>query len=111
MTRILAAGTVRIGGGHPLALIAGPCVIENEAHTLAIARALQAIAKRVGVGLVFKASYDKANRTSVQSYRGPGVDKGLAILRAVKEETGLPVLSDVHEVSQVKPAAQVLDLI
>jgi len=111
MTRILAAGTVRIGGDHPLVLIAGPCVIENEAHTLGIARALQGIAKRVGVGLVFKASYDKANRTSVQSYRGPGIDKGLAILRAVKEETGLPVLSDVHDISQVKPASQVLDIL
>ncbi len=111
MTRILTAGTVRIGGDHPLVLIAGPCVIENEAHTLGIARVLQGIAKRVGVGLVFKASYDKANRTSVQSYRGPGIDKGLAILRAVKEETGLPVLSDVHDISQVKPASQVLDIL
>ena len=111
MSKTLSAGPVKIGGGNPLALIAGPCVIENEAHTLSIARALQAIAERVGVGLVFKASYDKANRTSVQSYRGPGLDRGLAILRAVKEETGLPVLSDVHDISQVKPAAEVLDIV
>jgi 2-dehydro-3-deoxyphosphooctonate aldolase (KDO 8-P synthase) len=111
MSRILSAGPVRIGGSNPLVLIAGPCVIENEAHTLGVAGALQEIAGRAGVGLVFKASYDKANRTSVQSYRGPGIDRGLAILRAVKEETGLPVLSDVHDVSQVKHAAEVLDIV
>ncbi len=111
MSKILIAGTVKIGGSNPLALIAGPCVIENEAHTLNIARALQEIAGRVGVGLIFKASYDKANRTSVQSYRGPGLKRGLAILRAVKEATGLPVLSDVHDISQVKPAAEILDII
>ncbi len=110
MSKILTAGPVKIGGSNPLALIAGPCVIENEAHTLNTARALQEIAGRLGVGLIFKASYDKANRTSVQSYRGPGLDRGLAILRAVKEETGLPVLSDVHELTQVKPAAEVLDI-
>ena len=111
MSKVLSAGPVKIGGSNPLVLIAGPCVIENEAHTLSIARALQEIAARVGVGLIFKASYDKANRTSVQSYRGPGLDRGLAILRAVKEETGLPVLSDVHDISQVKPAAEVLDIV
>jgi 2-dehydro-3-deoxyphosphooctonate aldolase (KDO 8-P synthase) len=77
---------------------------------LTLARALQDIAGRVGIGLIFKASYDKANRTSVNSYRGPGLDEGLAILQAVKDETGLPVLSDVHDISQVKPAAEVLDV-
>lgn len=111
MSKILTAGPVRIGGEHPLALIAGPCVIENREHTLKIARALQQIAVRTGVGLVFKASYDKANRTSVTSYRGPGLSAGLEILRAVKEETGLPVLSDIHDVSQVAPAAKVLDFL
>ena len=110
MSKVLTAGPVKIGGSNQLALIAGPCVIENEAHTLNIARVLQEIAGRLGVGLIFKASYDKANRTSVQSYRGPGLERGLAILRAVKEEMGLPVLSDVHELSQVKPAAEVLDI-
>ena len=111
MSKILSAGSVTIGGDNPLALIAGPCVIENEEHTLSIARALKDIAGRVGVGLIFKASYDKANRTSVNSYRGPGIDKGLKILNAVKEETGLPILSDVHDISQVKAAAEVLDII
>ena len=111
MSKILSAGPVTIGGDNPLALIAGPCVIENEEHTLSIARALKDIAGRVGVGLIFKASYDKANRTSVNSYRGPGIDKGLKILDAVKKETGLPVLSDVHDISQVKAAAEVLDII
>jgi len=111
MSKILSAGSVNIGGDNPLVLIAGPCVIENKEHTLSLARALQEITARVGVGLVFKASYDKANRTSVKSYRGPGIDEGLKILRAVKEETGLPVVSDVHDVSQVKAAAEVLDII
>lgn len=110
MNKILSAGSVKIGGANPLALIAGPCVIENEAHTLMLAEALQEIAARVGVGLIFKASYDKANRTSVQSYRGPGMLAGLKILQAVKDKTGLPVLSDVHDISQIKPAAEVLDI-
>ncbi len=111
MSKVLSVGPVNIGGDNPLVLIAGPCVIENKEHTLILARGLQEIAARVGVGLIFKASYDKANRTSVESYRGPGIDAGLKILRAVKEETGLPVLSDVHDISQVKPAADVLDVI
>jgi 2-dehydro-3-deoxyphosphooctonate aldolase (KDO 8-P synthase) len=111
MSKILSAGPIKIGGDNPLVLIAGPCVIENKEHTLALARALREITERVGVGLVFKASYDKANRTSVKSYRGPGIDEGLNILSAVKEETGLPVVSDVHDVSQVKAAAEVLDII
>ncbi len=111
MTKILSAGPVRIGGDNPLALIAGPCVIENLEHTLALARSLQEIAGRVGASLIFKASYDKANRTSVTSYRGPGITEGLRILQQVKDETGLPVLSDVHDVSQIKPAAEVLDIL
>ena len=110
MTKTVSAGQVAFGGDNPLTLIAGPCVIENESHTLQIARALKDIAARVGVGLVFKASYDKANRTSVTSYRGPGLTEGLRILAAVKAATGLPVLSDVHDISQVEPAAEVLDI-
>jgi 2-dehydro-3-deoxyphosphooctonate aldolase (KDO 8-P synthase) len=106
-----SAGSIAIGGGNPLVLIAGPCVIENQEHTLMLARALQEIAGRVGVGLIFKASYDKANRTSVKSYRGPGLLDGLQILQSVKQVTGLPVLSDIHDVSQVKPAAEVLDIL
>jgi 2-dehydro-3-deoxyphosphooctonate aldolase (KDO 8-P synthase) len=110
MSKILSAGSVKIGGDNPLVLIAGPCAIESLEHTLSMARALREIAERVGVSLVFKASYDKANRTSVKSYRGPGIVEGLKILQAVKEETGLPVISDVHDVTQVKAAAEVLDI-
>ena len=111
MMRSLALGPVSIGADNPLVLIAGPCVLENQEHALTLAEVLQEIALRVGVGLVFKASYDKANRTSVTSYRGPGLDQGLEILRTVKEKTGLPILSDIHDVSQVKPAAEVLDIL
>ncbi len=111
MMKSLALGPFSIGGDNPLVLIAGPCVLENQEHALTLAVALQEIALRVGIGLVFKASYDKANRTSVTSYRGPGLDKGLQILQTVKEKTGLPILSDIHDVSQVKPAAEVLDIL
>ena len=111
MMKNLTVGQVCIGAENPLALIAGPCVLENLEHALSLADSLQKIAMKVGVGLVFKASYDKANRTSVSSYRGPGLDKGLQILQAVKEKTGLPILSDIHDVSQVKPAAEVLDIL
>ena len=100
-----------ITGGNTFFLIAGPCVIESDAHVLLMARAIQAVALKLGVPLVFKASFDKANRTSVESYRGPGLEKGLAALRRVHEETGLPLLTDVHEVSQVGPVAQVCDVI
>jgi 2-dehydro-3-deoxyphosphooctonate aldolase (KDO 8-P synthase) len=110
MNKILSAGSIKIGGDNPLVLIAGPCAIESLEHTLRMARALREIAERVGASLVFKASYDKANRTSVKSYRGPGIVEGLKILQAVKEETGLPVISDVHDVTQVKAAAEVLDI-
>jgi 2-dehydro-3-deoxyphosphooctonate aldolase (KDO 8-P synthase) len=102
---------VRIGGGGPLFLIAGPCVIESEEHAVALARRAKEICGRLGIPYIFKASFDKANRSSVKSYRGPGLEKGLAILRMVKERAGVPVLSDVHETSQVGPAAEVLDVI
>jgi 2-dehydro-3-deoxyphosphooctonate aldolase (KDO 8-P synthase) len=104
-------GDVVFGGGRPLVLIAGPCVIETLEHTLRTAEALQGIAARLGIGLVFKASYDKANRTSVSAFRGPGIDAGLKILARVKNEFGLPVLSDIHDLSQVAPAAEVLDIL
>ncbi len=107
----VSVGQVSFGGENPLVLIAGPCVLENQEHALALADALQKIAARVGIGLVFKASYDKANRTSVTSYRGPGLVEGLQILQTVKEKTGLPILSDIHDVSQVQPAAEVLDIL
>lgn len=111
MMKGLSLGQFSIGADSPLALIAGPCVLESQEHALTVARALQKIALRLGVGLVFKASYDKANRTSVTSYRGPGLKQGLQILQAVKEQTGLPILSDIHDVSQVEPAAEVLDIL
>ena len=100
----------RIGGG-PLALIAGPCVIEDEDTTLEIARRLAETCADLDVPLVFKASYDKANRTSVRSFRGPGIEKGLEILARVKGEVGCPVLSDVHEPGQAERAAAVLDVL
>jgi 2-dehydro-3-deoxyphosphooctonate aldolase (KDO 8-P synthase) len=99
-----------IGDGG-LVMIAGPCVIESEAATLEVARALRDCAAALSLPLIFKASFDKANRTSVTSYRGPGLEPGLKILAKVKAETGLPVLSDVHQVSQVAPAAAVLDVL
>ncbi len=111
MVREVRVGDAVFGGGRPLVLIAGPCVIENLEHSLRTAEALQKIAARLGIGLVFKASYDKANRTSVNSFRGPGIEAGLEILARVKAETGLPVLSDIHDLSQVTPAAEVLDVL
>ncbi len=111
MTKEVIVGNIKIGGANPLALIAGPCVIESEASTLRHARALKSISKRVGMPFIFKASYDKANRTSGSSYRGPGIKKGLKILKMVKDEFGIPVLSDVHSVEDVKEAAKVLDII
>ena len=94
-----------------LFLIAGPCVLESRGHALKLAKRLGSICARLGAPLIFKASFDKANRSSLQSYRGPGLEAGLAILKAVKEETGLPVLSDVHETCQVERAAEVLDVL
>jgi 2-dehydro-3-deoxyphosphooctonate aldolase (KDO 8-P synthase) len=109
--RIVQVGSVTIGGARPLVLIAGPCVIEDEAGTLAIARQVQAIAAGAGMPFIFKASYDKANRTSMASYRGPGLEKGLAVLERVRRELGVPVLSDVHGIDEIDPAARVLDVL
>ena len=111
MTDVIKVGSVLLGGQNPLVLIAGPCVIESETHTLSVAAKLKEIADRVGVSLIFKASFDKANRTSVTSYRGPGLETGLSILDRVKHTTGVPVLTDVHEVSQVQSAAEVVDIL
>ena len=111
MVREVRVGNAIFGGGRPLVLIAGPCVIESLDHTLRTAEALKGIAARLDIGLVFKASYDKANRTSVTSFRGPGLDAGLKILARVKSEFGLPVLSDIHDLAQVAPAAEVLDVL
>lgn len=105
------AGGLTIGGGELPVLIAGPCVIEDRDSTLRIAEVLAGICSRLGIPLIFKASFDKANRTSLTSYRGPGLEEGLEVLSAVGSETGVPVTSDVHDIGQVAAAAQVLDLI
>jgi 2-dehydro-3-deoxyphosphooctonate aldolase (KDO 8-P synthase) len=110
-TRVVRVGSVRIGGGLPLALLAGPCAIESEAHALRTAEALVRIAAAAGVPFVYKSSYDKANRSSARSYRGPGLPEGLRILRRVRETLGCPVLSDVHRPEEVPAAAEILDLI
>lgn len=102
---------VRIGPGMGLVLIAGPCVIESSDHTLRMAEAIARITRAAGVPLIFKASFDKANRSSVNSFRGPGIDEGLRILEQVRVQLGLPVTSDVHEPSQAAAAGQVLDLL
>lgn len=99
------------GIGHPLVFIAGPCVIESEEMTLGIARRVAEIAAELDVPLVFKASFDKANRTSITSFRGPGLKEGLSVLDKVKRETGLPLTTDLHEPSQADPVAQVCDIL
>lgn len=100
-----------IGGGAPPLFFAGPCVIESRRHSLAMARKIRAVAERTGARIVFKSSFDKANRSSIESFRGPGLAEGLDILNDVKEKVGLPVLSDVHEPHQAVFAAQVLDVL
>ena len=112
-TKLVRAGNVEIGGGRPLAVIAGPCVIENKDSALRHAAALKKTADRVGVPYIFKSSYDKANRSSVNSFRGPGLSKGLEILAEVKKQIGVPILTDVHEIEQVgavKEVAEVLQI-
>jgi 2-dehydro-3-deoxyphosphooctonate aldolase (KDO 8-P synthase) len=104
-------GAFSIGGGQPLAFIAGPCVIESRQHAVDIASAIRDIARRCGVPAIFKASYDKANRTSRRSFRGPGLDAGLEALAEARARTGLPVLTDIHEASHAAPAAAVVDVL
>jgi len=109
--REVTVGPLRIGGGRPFVFIGGPCVIESREHALRHAAALRAVTERVGVPFIFKSSFDKANRTSLQSKRGPGLERGLEILAAVKRETGVPVLTDVHETAQVPAVAEVVDVL
>ena len=109
--RAVSIGPLTVGAGHALLLIGGPCAIENEKHALMTAERLARIAGDRKVPFVYKSSYDKANRSSVTAYRGPGLVEGLRILRRVKETIGVPVLSDVHQVSEVGPAAEVLDVL
>ncbi len=104
-------GKLLLGAGRPLFFIAGPCVIESERHAMHMARKLAAAARELGIPYIFKASYDKANRTSLDSYRGPGMKRGLEILTRIKTQVGVPILTDVHDVSQVAPAAEVCDII
>ena len=109
--KAVRAGKVRFGGGAPLALIAGPCVIESREMAFDLAARLVALAKKEKIPFVFKASYDKANRTSVRAFRGPGLAKGLEILAGIKEKFGVPILTDVHQVCEVGPAAEVADIL
>ncbi len=110
MTREVVIGPVRIGGGNPLALVGGPCAIEDEVHALMLAERLSRMAQAASVPFIYKSSYDKANRSSLAAYRGPGLKEGLRILQKVKQNVGVPVLSDVHDVSEVERAAEVLDV-
>ena len=109
--RAVHIGPIAVGGGHPLVLIGGPCAIEDEKHALMTAERLVAIAAEHRVPFIYKSSYDKANRSSGNAYRGPGLTEGLRILRKVATTLGVPVLSDVHAVSEVGPAAEVLDVL
>lgn len=102
-------GRFSVGRGQPLLLIAGPCVIESESHSLMLAERIAAVARRYELPYCFKASFDKANRSSIRSFRGPGIDAGLAVLAKVKRELDLPVLSDIHEPEQAAAAGEVLD--
>jgi 2-dehydro-3-deoxyphosphooctonate aldolase (KDO 8-P synthase) len=111
VTRPVRVGSLTVGGGHPLVLIGGPCAIESEKHALMTAERLAAIAAQHCVPFIYKSSYDKANRSSADGYRGPGLVEGLRILRKVRESVGVPVLSDVHQVEEVAPAAEVLDVL
>lgn len=112
MVKEINISGVRIGGKrNPMVLIAGPCVIENEDEILFSAERLKQIAENANIPLIFKSSYDKANRSSISSFRGPGIEKGLKILRKVKEEFRIPILSDVHDKEEIKEAAEVLDII
>ncbi|HDK41303.1 MAG TPA: 3-deoxy-8-phosphooctulonate synthase, partial [Nitrospirae bacterium] len=110
-TKEVKAGSVAIGNKNPLVFIAGPCVIETEESVLKTANRLKEISIDLGIPLIFKSSYDKANRSSIDSYRGPGIGRGLEILEKVKKETSLPVLSDVHSTNDVQLAAGVLDVL
>jgi 2-dehydro-3-deoxyphosphooctonate aldolase (KDO 8-P synthase) len=107
-TRQVAVGAVCFGGGRPFALIAGPCVIESRDHALRHAEALAGMCREAGVPLVYKSSFDKANRTSIESFRGLGLDEGLAVLGAVHREVGVPVLTDIHTEQQARAAGEVV---
>ncbi|OAB62066.1 2-dehydro-3-deoxyphosphooctonate aldolase [Leptolyngbya valderiana BDU 20041] len=111
MIRTQITETLAIGDGQPLTLIGGPCVIESEDFTLKMAEAIAKASDRLGINYIFKSSFDKANRTSIDSFRGQAIDKGLKILQRVKDEFGLPVLTDIHESHQAAPVAEVVDVL
>lgn len=110
-TRVIQLGSLRLGGANPLFLIAGPCVIESESHARMIAERIAKIAADHGVPYIFKASYDKANRSSIKAFRGPGLAEGLRILAKIKSDLHLPILTDIHESSQAASAAEVADIL
>ncbi|OGL46201.1 MAG: 3-deoxy-8-phosphooctulonate synthase [Candidatus Schekmanbacteria bacterium RBG_13_48_7] len=109
--KVINIGSIKIGGRNPVVLVGGPCVIESESHAVFMAQQIQQLCSELHVPFIFKSSYDKANRTSINSYRGPGLSKGLEILQTVKDKVGVPVLSDVHSITQVKVAQNVLDIL
>ena len=111
LTREISLGSLRLGGGNSLFLIAGPCVIESEAHARMMAERVSRIAGDCGVPYIFKASYDKANRSSLKAFRGPGLLEGLRILGKIKSDLQLPILTDIHEAAQAQPAAEVCDIL
>jgi 2-dehydro-3-deoxyphosphooctonate aldolase (KDO 8-P synthase) len=110
-TREISLGSLRLGAGNPLFLIAGPCVIESESHARTMAERVSKIASDCGVPYIFKASYDKANRSSLKAFRGPGLAEGLRILAKIKSDLHLPILADIHDASQAAPAAEVADIL
>ncbi|MFP4446000.1 MAG: 3-deoxy-8-phosphooctulonate synthase [Desulfosudaceae bacterium] len=111
MTDIIQCGRIQIGSGMPLALIAGPCVLEDYETAFQTARTLKAVTAELGMPFIFKASYDKANRSAITSFRGPGLTEGLAMLGRIKQELDIPIISDVHLPQEIAPAAEVLDIL
>jgi 2-dehydro-3-deoxyphosphooctonate aldolase (KDO 8-P synthase) len=111
MSHKIDIGDIVIGGGTPLVLISGPCVIESYETTREIAAVLKEITSKLEIPLIFKASYDKANRTSVSAFRGPGLEDGLRVLKEIKAEFGIPILSDIHRISEISAATRILDII
>ena len=109
--RVVEAGGIKIGQGHPLVFVGGPCVIERESHLLLVGKQIKTITDELKIPFILKTSFDKANRSSIHSYRGPGLEEGLGILKRVKKKLGVPVLCDVHEPAQVDQAAGVVDIL
>src|SRR3974377_1390439 len=110
-TREIQLGALGLGGGNPLFVIAGPCVIESEAHARTMAERVAKLATGAGVPYIFKASYDKANRSSIKGFRGPGLKEGLRILGKIKSELKVPILTDIHDAAQAAQAAEVADIL